>query len=299
MVFGIGEHRGHNGKQHEEEARGRERAPAMPTGRGGVGNLRSPSRGRSSEPAADAARTAVVKTVAVLHAGRGGVGNVRSPSRDPLDRAKTRDEEKKEHSLQEDALKNVSVLHSGRGGVGNVRSPSRDPLDRARARDAEQKEHQAQESFMKAELAGPHTAGRGGAGNFAVGSNGDSASRNDSRERGRGSRAASGEHEGSTERGRGGGGVSSILRSLSRSRSRQRDVSISNGTGHAASASGLAAAARSCEASPARKSSGAAPAATPGGHTLTQVSEYEGGDAAGTIKTNESSSDAHGTGGAS
>ncbi|KAL9939785.1 hypothetical protein V8E36_001602 [Tilletia maclaganii] len=99
------------------------------TGRGGAGNIRSPSRGRAQQgsdlppPAAVAAahNPALGKGV---HAGRGGAGNVRSPSRDPLERQRVHDEEVAEHKLQADYAKQEATHYhaTGRGGAGNIQS---------------------------------------------------------------------------------------------------------------------------------------------------------------------------------
>lgn len=58
----------------------------------------------------------------MVSSGRGGAGNVRSPSRDPLDRQRAADAKAREEKLQEEYRQNeVKVAHStGRGGVGNM-----------------------------------------------------------------------------------------------------------------------------------------------------------------------------------
>lgn len=55
----------------------------------------------------------------IMHVGRGGMGNVRSPSRDPLDRKRKEEEEQQLDQLQTAELK--QGMHStGRGGRGNI-----------------------------------------------------------------------------------------------------------------------------------------------------------------------------------
>lgn len=68
------------------------------------------------------------------HAGRGGAGNIRSPSRDPIDHKAAYEEEKREHQIQADAIKADAAHphHAGRGGAGNIRTDSKDRDDRGR-----------------------------------------------------------------------------------------------------------------------------------------------------------------------
>lgn len=85
--------------------------------------IRSPSRGRPAESVEDAKKAADYQANQNhVRAGRGGAGNVRSPSRDPVDREKYNEIEKKEHALQADAIKRdqMSTHSSGRGGMGNM-----------------------------------------------------------------------------------------------------------------------------------------------------------------------------------
>jgi Protein of unknown function (DUF3602) len=99
--------------------------------------FRSPSRGRPEDTAGDAAKASAIKNASVLHSGRGGVGNVRSPSRDPTDRLKLREAQEKETHIQEDYLREEAkhTHSSGRGGIGNrTRDESQ---ERGRGRGAE------------------------------------------------------------------------------------------------------------------------------------------------------------------
>lgn len=87
---------------------------------------RSPSREatRARDVAETKAQATYASAQSILHGGRGGSGNVRSPSRDPADRLRAKEEEEKEKKLQAEALrKDATHAHStGRGGAGNVRS---------------------------------------------------------------------------------------------------------------------------------------------------------------------------------
>ena len=115
-----------------QEERGRENFAS--TGRGGAGNaVRSPSRGRPTEEPGEAkAAAAFHANQQHVRAGRGGAGNVRSPSRDPTDRVKYAEMEKKEHQLQADAVKrDAHATHSsGRGGAGNMKHRDESPRGR-------------------------------------------------------------------------------------------------------------------------------------------------------------------------
>lgn len=88
--------------------------------------VRSPSRGRPGLDAEEIAAYQMTadnrpKTVS---SGRGGVGNVRSPSRDPVDRARIANEELRDQELQEEyRRREAAAPHyapSGRGGRGNI-----------------------------------------------------------------------------------------------------------------------------------------------------------------------------------
>lgn len=70
----------------------------------------------------------------VTHGGRGGAGNVRSPSRDPTDRKRAEQAQMREEKLQEEYRANdLRAPHStGRGGAGNIAADSE---ERGRGRD--------------------------------------------------------------------------------------------------------------------------------------------------------------------
>lgn len=89
--------------------------------------FRSPSRGRPAEEKGEtAAQQAYAEKQHIVSSGRGGVGNVRSPSRDPLERSRAQEMEKQEREIQAAALRNEEHhAHAvGRGGVGNVKRES-------------------------------------------------------------------------------------------------------------------------------------------------------------------------------
>lgn len=74
----------------------------------------------------------------MISSGRGGAGNVRSPSRDPLDRKKLADAQAREDKLQEEYRSHDSkVAHStGRGGAGNIATTADAAEERGRGRDS-------------------------------------------------------------------------------------------------------------------------------------------------------------------
>jgi len=99
------------------------------TGRGGAGNfIRSESVSRAREdgtPGQERGRE-ILPANKVTHSGRGGAGNIRSPSRNPEDdiRALSREREIIESHRQSEE---DHVQSTGRGGFGNMdRSRSRD-----------------------------------------------------------------------------------------------------------------------------------------------------------------------------
>ncbi|PWN96933.1 hypothetical protein FA09DRAFT_330993 [Tilletiopsis washingtonensis] len=107
----------------------RGRDAVISSGRGGAGNMtRSPSRDAAAarEGQEHAAQVQYAKKQTFVAGGRGGVGNVRSPSRDPKDRVKMQAEEEKEASIQAQAIaKERQNPHTtGRGGAGNVKRES-------------------------------------------------------------------------------------------------------------------------------------------------------------------------------
>ncbi|KAN0060583.1 hypothetical protein ACQY0O_007235 [Thecaphora frezii] len=125
----------HSQKENAGEERGRD--PFIATGRGGAGNMiRSPSRSRdrgaNQIPIATAAQA---QAPHVTHSGRGGAGNVRSPSRDPLDRKRAEEAQALEEKLQEEHRQQErKAPHStGRGGAGNIASEAEN--ERGRGRD--------------------------------------------------------------------------------------------------------------------------------------------------------------------
>lgn len=69
----------------------------------------------------------------IVHVGRGGVGNVRSPSRDPMYRQATRAQQHELEDSQGAELKQYMHL-SGRGGIGNVPPSHHDTEERGRGR---------------------------------------------------------------------------------------------------------------------------------------------------------------------
>ena len=82
----------------------------------------------------------------MVHSGRGGAGNIRSPSREPRDRANEQAEDALQARLiAEERGRAQAVLSTGRGGVGNIaggrsksrsRSAVRDGRDESVARKA-------------------------------------------------------------------------------------------------------------------------------------------------------------------
>lgn len=78
---------------------------------------------------------AIREQLYTVHVGRGGAGNVRSPSRDPLDRQRHEDEKiralEQQGKLQSEELSHVQV--TGRGGRGNIPHPNTD-IEHSRGR---------------------------------------------------------------------------------------------------------------------------------------------------------------------
>lgn len=86
--------------------------------------VRSPSRGRPAEERGEtAAQQAYASEQKIVSSGRGGAGNLRSPSRGPADRGKAAELDRQEHEVQKAALKHDEhAPHAtGRGGAGNVK----------------------------------------------------------------------------------------------------------------------------------------------------------------------------------
>lgn len=73
----------------------------------------------------------------MISSGRGGAGNVRSPSRDPTDRKRAAEAEARETKLQEEYRQQENkVAHStGRGGAGNIASDVNEERGRGRGSD--------------------------------------------------------------------------------------------------------------------------------------------------------------------
>ncbi|TFK97502.1 hypothetical protein BDV98DRAFT_574578 [Pterulicium gracile] len=195
----------------------------------------SPVRGR--EPAVAYPASGVIST------GRGGAGNIRSPSRDAESPSRRVSESREREILAQHAEQDKTAFHStGRGGVGNIsRSRSRGPsplvppgppavtssgrgglgnftpghVDTRIVEEEERKQHAIPDAVHSSGRGGfanithqadpgvehqpgtasplgpgtPHRSGRGGAGNFRSPST--SAGREASSERGPGSRSAS------------------------------------------------------------------------------------------------------------
>jgi len=145
------------------------------SGRGGAGNIRSPSRevGPITPGPEDYSDTRGRDPIPVSHlgdavisTGRGGAGNIRSPSRDAtraeivsIESSPSRPEERgrgQERGYDQDLISAIDIAHdngvhsSGRGGLGNISRPN--SKSRSRSRDPVQ------------------SAGRGGIGNLYIGS---------------------------------------------------------------------------------------------------------------------------------
>jgi len=173
--------------EDRSRSRGRE---YQSTGRGGAGNIvRSDSVSRTREDAAGEERgREIFPPNKLTHSGRGGAGNIRSPSRNPEDdiRELSRDRDIIENRRKAEE----GQIHStGRGGYGNMdrsRSRSREPSKLATAphvhssgrggfgniangdgRDLGDLEEE--ERVKHAHVADHHSSGRGGAGNILNG----------------------------------------------------------------------------------------------------------------------------------
>ncbi|KAN0139328.1 hypothetical protein V8E53_002829 [Lactarius tabidus] len=141
------------------------------SGRGGAGNIRSPSRDvdRSVASADDYSDTRGrdplpahhLNDDVIMSTGRGGRGNIRSPSRDPvlsdtitIDSSPARSQERGRGYDRDlisaiDSAHETGVISTGRGGLGNITRP--DSKSRSRSRDP------------------VNSSGRGGAGNLYIG----------------------------------------------------------------------------------------------------------------------------------
>lgn len=100
--------------------------------------IRSPSRSRDRSGNAIPPQTAAAAAVPnhMISSGRGGAGNVRSPSRDPLDRKRAAEAAQREEKLQEEYRQTESrTAHlTGRGGAGNATSDPAAAEERGRGR---------------------------------------------------------------------------------------------------------------------------------------------------------------------
>lgn len=103
----------------------------------------------------------------VTHAGRGGAGNIRSPSRDPK---RSAIEEANEDALQEQLIAERRgreadlPTSSGRGGAGNITSAASRSRSRSAVREANSSPARIREASRT--RLGPTHAGRGGYGNI-------------------------------------------------------------------------------------------------------------------------------------
>ncbi|KAG9073852.1 hypothetical protein FS749_014633 [Ceratobasidium sp. UAMH 11750] len=163
-------------------SRGRE---FLSTGRGGAGNMvrsDSLSRGREDGVAGEERGREVLSASRVTHSGRGGAGNIRSPSRDP--EGDIRELTREREIIENHRKSEEGQIHStGRGGFGNMdrsRSRSREPNkvyssgrggfgnivngDVHNLADLEEEER-----VQHAQVPEFHSSGRGGAGNIAAG----------------------------------------------------------------------------------------------------------------------------------
>ncbi|QRV89572.1 hypothetical protein RhiJN_17590 [Ceratobasidium sp. AG-Ba] len=169
--------------QDRSRSRGRE---FQSTGRGGAGNMvrsESVSRGRDEGVAGEERGREILPSNRVTHTGRGGAGNIRSPSRDPEGDIR---EMSREHEIIENHRKiEEGQIHStGRGGFGNMdrsRSRSREPnrvvhssgrggfgnIAAGDGRDLADLEEE--ERVHHAHVPEFHSSGRGGAGNVVAG----------------------------------------------------------------------------------------------------------------------------------
>lgn len=143
------------------------------SGRGGAGNLRSPSRGPDPiyEATEDALQARLVaeergrQSNANFSTGRGGAGNItRSTSRS---RSAVREPVKPSGGTPQH-----HAISGGRGGWGNIREDrdtDHDSIDEQKAAAADRYEAEVRAKRHAEEANRPHTSGKGGAGNFAKG----------------------------------------------------------------------------------------------------------------------------------
>lgn len=163
-------------------SRGRE---FQSTGRGGAGNfVRSESVSRTREDGVGQERgREILPASKVTHSGRGGAGNIRSPSRDP--EADIRALSHEREIIEDHRRTEEGQVHStGRGGYGNMdrsRSRSREPskavhssgrggFGNITAGDGHGLANlEEEERVHHAHVPEFHSSGRGGAGNVTAG----------------------------------------------------------------------------------------------------------------------------------
>ncbi|KAL5635099.1 hypothetical protein ACGC1H_002958 [Rhizoctonia solani] len=163
-------------------SRGRE---FQSTGRGGAGNfVRSESVSRTREDGVGQERgREILPTNRITHSGRGGAGNIRSPSRDP--EADIRALSREREIIEDHRRAEEGQIHStGRGGYGNMdrsRSRSREPsktvhssgrggFGNITASDGHSlADLEEEERVHHAHVPEFHLSGRGGAGNIIAG----------------------------------------------------------------------------------------------------------------------------------
>jgi len=147
-------------REEDGDERGRELSPGHAantvthSGRGGAGNVRSPSRDLRAEAAAVAHDRGVLQAAKerdehiVRSSGRGGAGNIIGTT-PPLATSRSRSRSREPR------------FSSGRGGVGNIRDDARDSRDLGRLEEEERKGAPHHDNGM-------HSTGRGGLANVTA-----------------------------------------------------------------------------------------------------------------------------------
>ncbi|KAL7419372.1 hypothetical protein Q5752_006210 [Cryptotrichosporon argae] len=170
-------------------------AGAHPThaGRGGAGNIRSPSRDareRRADADEEALQAALIaerrgrQTDAPFSSGRGGAGNIstsesRSRSRSAVrgrdgdrdgsrERSRTRDSSRTRSLLHPVASRGQATIASGRGGYGNIIEEKGSHEDLQRIAQEQRYEAEVRKKHDEEEAQHPHTSGRGGAGSVQL-----------------------------------------------------------------------------------------------------------------------------------
>jgi len=140
------------------------------SGRGGAGNIRSPSRTRdvAHEAKEDALQARLVaeergrQAEGNFSTGRGGAGNIsRSKSRS---RSAVRDV----RESTPDTTRRTEMRSGGRGGWGNIRE-ERDSIDEVKREEQRKYDEEIRAKYAADGANKPHAYGKGGAGNFASG----------------------------------------------------------------------------------------------------------------------------------